>query len=172
MSRFHYRHWLSPTCGVLLFVLAGCSSRYTGPWNLDELRKPPQAKWIDTSGPVRALYDAGETYDGQPTCVFAYYAVPEDTGQRVPAMVLVHGGGGTAFREWVEIWAERGYAAIATWWGQGSGRFCYSYVLNGSPVFGYPNAGAVENSLHYMRITVTPNAVEPNSLGRVKGVFK
>ena len=28
-------------------------------------------------------------------------------------MVLVHGGGGTAFKEWVEIWVKRGYVAIA-----------------------------------------------------------
>ena len=28
-------------------------------------------------------------------------------------MVLVHGGGGTAFAEWVRIWNKRGYAAIA-----------------------------------------------------------
>jgi dienelactone hydrolase len=30
-----------------------------------------------------------------------------------PGVVLVHGGGGTAFREWVALWAKRGYAAIA-----------------------------------------------------------
>ena len=28
-------------------------------------------------------------------------------------MVLIHGGGGTAFPEWVRMWTERGYAAIA-----------------------------------------------------------
>jgi dienelactone hydrolase len=28
-------------------------------------------------------------------------------------MVLVHGGGGTAFPEWVKLWNSRGYAAIA-----------------------------------------------------------
>jgi len=28
-------------------------------------------------------------------------------------MVLVHGGGGTAFEEWVQLWVDRGYAAIA-----------------------------------------------------------
>jgi hypothetical protein len=28
-------------------------------------------------------------------------------------MVLVHGGGGTAFAEWVRLWVGRGYAAIA-----------------------------------------------------------
>ena len=31
----------------------------------------------------------------------------------LPAMVLVHGGGGKAFREWAELWAERGYVALA-----------------------------------------------------------
>jgi dienelactone hydrolase len=28
-------------------------------------------------------------------------------------MVLVHGGGGTAFKEWAELWARRGYVALA-----------------------------------------------------------
>ena len=35
-----------------------------------------------------------------------------ETG-RFPAMLLVHGGGGKAFREWAELWAERGYVALA-----------------------------------------------------------
>ena len=33
--------------------------------------------------------------------------------KKTPAMVLVHGGGGTAFAEWVRLWTSRGYAAIA-----------------------------------------------------------
>ena len=51
--------------------------------------------------------------------MFAYYATPGtlagDTSRdsNLPAVVLVHGGGGTAFREWAELWAKRGYAAIA-----------------------------------------------------------
>lgn len=28
-------------------------------------------------------------------------------------MVLVHGGGGTAFEDWVKLWTDRGYVAIA-----------------------------------------------------------
>lgn len=28
-------------------------------------------------------------------------------------MVLVHGGGGTAFADWVKLWTARGYAAIS-----------------------------------------------------------
>ena len=33
--------------------------------------------------------------------------------ETAPAMVLVHGGGETAFAEWVRLWVSRGYAAIA-----------------------------------------------------------
>ena len=30
-----------------------------------------------------------------------------------PAVICVHGGGGTAFPAWVQAWVDRGYAAIA-----------------------------------------------------------
>jgi len=68
---------------------------------------------FDADGIKGIFYDA-LPYEGKPTRTFAYLAVPEvPEGQRVPAMVLVHGGGGTAFLEWARIWYERGYAAIA-----------------------------------------------------------
>jgi dienelactone hydrolase len=91
----------------------------TTPWNLKQLSEPPDFKWVDQSSPVRSLMYAGEPYSGQPTQVFAYYATPgtlqgDLAGDKsLPAVVLVHGGGGTAFREWAELWAKRGYAAIA-----------------------------------------------------------
>lgn len=54
-------------------------------------------------------------WNGEPTRVYAYMGRP--TGQPPangwPAVVLVHGGGGTAFSEWVQRWNERGFAAIA-----------------------------------------------------------
>ena len=34
-------------------------------------------------------------------------------GQKAPAMVLVHGGGGHPYAEWIRRWNERGYVAIA-----------------------------------------------------------
>jgi dienelactone hydrolase len=89
------------------------AGRQTGPWDLAALARPPAVTWGDTTGAVRSLYYAGEPFEGRPTRVFAYYAVPAKVTGKLPAMVLVHGGGGKAFREWAELWAKRGYAALA-----------------------------------------------------------
>lgn len=63
---------------------------------------------------VRAFFYEGEPYHGKPTRVFAYYGAPQTAaGTKFPAMVLIHGGGGTAFDRWVRVWTARGYAAIA-----------------------------------------------------------
>lgn len=96
--------------------------RHTGPWNMAELKKVPEATWGETKGLVQEVYYAGESYKGKPTRIFAYYAKPEGNGP-FPAMVLVHGGGGQAFQEWAELWAKRGYAALAMdTAGQGPGK--------------------------------------------------
>jgi alpha-beta hydrolase superfamily lysophospholipase len=86
---------------------------------LAALSKPPEYEWSDREGPVWSLYYEGLWYKDKPTRVFAYYASPATlgaetaTGRGFPGVVLVHGGGGTAFKEWAELWAKRGYAAIA-----------------------------------------------------------
>lgn len=51
----------------------------------------------------------------QETKVFVYVGLPDGASEDnpVPGIVLIHGGGGTAFYEWVEFWTKRGYAAIA-----------------------------------------------------------
>jgi dienelactone hydrolase len=45
--------------------------------------------------------------------VFAWVGLPANRSGKVPGMVLVHGGGGTAFKEWVKKWNDRGFAAIS-----------------------------------------------------------
>lgn len=101
----------------------------TAKWNLEELYRTPQS-WpceafaaksnqlsvVTESGTVTARYVwlEGLAYKGKPTKFLACYAIPKAAdGRSVPAMVCVHGGNGTAYREWVELWAKRGYAAIA-----------------------------------------------------------
>lgn len=86
------------------------------PWDLDALSTAPEtwpAAAYEEAG-VRALFYAGPPYQGKPTRIFAWYGAPEAApGTKRPAMVLVHGGGGTAFAEWVRLWTGRGYCAIA-----------------------------------------------------------
>lgn len=86
------------------------------PWSLEALFHPPAvypATGFEEEG-VRAIFYEGLPWRGNPTRVFAWYGVPDGAdGKKLPAMVLAHGGGGTAFAEWVRIWNERGYAAIA-----------------------------------------------------------
>jgi dienelactone hydrolase len=110
---------------------AGGTTRQTGPWDLSALRRPPKVTHVDKGPVVTSLYYEGEPYQGQPTRVFAYLARPEKVEGKLPAVVLVHGGGGTAFKEWAELWAKRGYLALAMdLAGHGAGR---KRLPDGSP---------------------------------------
>jgi pimeloyl-ACP methyl ester carboxylesterase len=65
-------------------------------------------------GDIHAIFYESQPWEGRPTRVFAYYGIPVHAVKgRTPAMVLVHGGGGSAFIRWVRLWMDRGYAAIA-----------------------------------------------------------
>ena len=124
------RKWLITICITLLSGLQNASSAdiaqelntllpKTLPWDINSLSKPPIYVWLDSNTPVRSLLYDGPPFKGNSTKIFAYYTTPgllsgdASKDSNLPAMVLVHGGGGTAFKEWVEIWARRGYAAIA-----------------------------------------------------------
>lgn len=86
------------------------------PWNLPALSVAPAvhpAPAFNEPGVTAVFYD-GLPWQRKPTRVFAWYGIPEHPpGTKVPGIVLVHGGGGTAFAEWVRLWTRRGYAAIA-----------------------------------------------------------
>ena len=62
---------------------------------------------------IRALTYDGADLGGLHTKVFAHLGFPEDVSSPVPAMVLVHGGGGHPEDVWIRKWNERGYAAIS-----------------------------------------------------------
>ena len=104
-------------CGTILAAVAvtACAA-WAGKspyWDMERLSKPPATRvWFEAE--VMPVMIEGEPYKGRPTWCFAYYGVPEwaTPVNKAPAIVLVHGGLGTAYPEWVRMWVRRGYAAI------------------------------------------------------------
>lgn len=113
--------WRSLEAIALVSLLVSISSLAetvcsASPWDMNVLSASPKWKALERpkSDNVRAITFPGMPFRGKPTRVFAWLGVPKvKTGERIPAMVLIHGGGGTAFDEWVRLWVDRGYAAIA-----------------------------------------------------------
>lgn len=87
------------------------------PWDLSRLRETPRIYPADSCKVpgFRSFFYEGLTYKSHPTRVFAYYKTPAGTPPPGgwPAVVCVHGGGGTAFPAWVQAWVDHGFAAIA-----------------------------------------------------------
>ncbi len=86
----------------------------------DELKnKKAEYKEIPAFNPpgdgegVKAITFESAPFEGKKTKVFAYIGYPDDLSQKVPAIVLVHGGAGVPFASWVKRWNALGYAAIA-----------------------------------------------------------
>jgi hypothetical protein len=95
-------------------------------WDMNRLHQPPAAQAAAEAAVdgVQAIWIDALPFQGKPTKAFAYLgmpakpaplddAKPADTEEKFPGVVLVHGGGGTAFADWVKMWTARGYAAIA-----------------------------------------------------------
>ncbi len=83
---------------------------------LGEMTDPPAwsaAEGFGAEGGLRPIFFDSVPWRGRPTRVFAWLGMPEGKGGKVPGVVLVHGGGGTAFKEWVTKWNLRGFAAIS-----------------------------------------------------------
>lgn len=129
-----------PFVGVLILIaavghsFADDAAPQAGMWPLEKLKSEvPKFRIVDDSGPIQSIIYEGLPINGKPTEVFAFYAsprtarqvlpkgrppenetLPGDVGsEKFPGIVLIHGGGGTAFSDWVWMWANRGYAAIA-----------------------------------------------------------
>lgn len=64
---------------------------------------------------LQGLFFDGLSFHGKPTRVFCWYGVPSGMlpGEKRPAVLLVHGGGGTVFPEWIKKWNDKGYIALS-----------------------------------------------------------
>ncbi|MBE7062910.1 MAG: acetylxylan esterase [Ruminococcaceae bacterium] len=67
----------------------------------------------EAAGNIRAVTYSFPSFFKKEYETFAFIGFPENVQGKIPAVVLVHGGGGHAYAEWVRIWNARGYAAIA-----------------------------------------------------------
>jgi len=96
-------------------------SRDTCPWPMDVLQSLPppqigstvQVRQGDRTLALSEIYFPCVHYLGRPTRAFGYYARPAQASAPLPAILLIHGGGGTADPYWARHWAGRGYAALA-----------------------------------------------------------
>lgn len=89
-------------------------------WPLRDLLKVPRVfsadEYKDRQVPdVKALLFESVPFRGKSTKVFAYYSAPpgKPPAGGWPAIVIAHGGGGSAYPEYVKMWNARGYAAIS-----------------------------------------------------------
>ena len=82
-------------------------------WDTPAFERAPQHDRQDQG--VEAYFLQSVSYNDVPTHVFAYVGIPSTATKDnpVPGVVLIHGGGGTAFCDWVKMWNDWGYAAIA-----------------------------------------------------------
>ncbi|MBM4092019.1 MAG: dipeptidyl aminopeptidase [Planctomycetes bacterium] len=83
---------------------------------LGQLTAPPAmqvAEGFAAEPCMKAVFFDALSWKGKPTKAFAWLGLPANQAGKVPGIVLVHGGGGTAFKEWVMKWNERGFAAIS-----------------------------------------------------------
>lgn len=103
---------------ITISLFCGLASFCASPWNQEALFKAPETFKVDipelkADNGIKPIFFAGVPYRGKATKVFAWYGVPPHKSGKVPGIVLVHGGGGTAYKSWVKLWMDRGYAAIA-----------------------------------------------------------
>ncbi len=132
------------------------------PWSSHpELLAAPNVEWLDSTGPDYSLLYENVPYNGSMARVFAYFSLPANyTGGKIPAMVLLHGGGGAAYQSWARQWAGYGYAAIAIdMAGQGPDG---TLMPDGRPAdytnFDISQAG-LEDSWYYHAVAATMRAI-------------
>jgi len=89
-------------------------------WNSQELFSPPEIRSAEKFPQfvlpgLQSLLLQGQAVAGRSTWAYAYYSLPDGAAPAGgwPAVVLFHGGGGTAFAKYIQLWNRWGYAAIA-----------------------------------------------------------
>ena len=103
---------------ALIFICGSVSGatidEIRGLWDIGSLKKTPSFRdaALKEDG-VKGIFIEGLPCKGRKTEFFAWYGIPKNASGKVPGIILLHGSGLTANVEWVRIWNDKGYAAIA-----------------------------------------------------------
>lgn len=83
-------------------------------WQAPDRFDSPSDDRTEAGTNIKAIYYRTQ-YKGEETYAFAYLGIPEGATalKKAPAVLLLHGGGGSAYWEWVQKWNEKGYVALA-----------------------------------------------------------
>ena len=84
-------------------------------WDIptDSVRSETIRSYVSDSVQVEEVYINSRAYQGKPVKIFGYYSYPRQSTAPLPAILLVHGGGGTASFQRAVAWARRGYAVLS-----------------------------------------------------------
>lgn len=91
-------------------------------WNFGELARTPDYRANPFPGSdcpgLKAMLVKGKGPEGSEAEFFAYYGCPAGPVPKggFPGVVMVHGGNGTAFPNYVKLWIAQGFAVIALDW--------------------------------------------------------
>ena len=132
---------LPPEAGKILKAYSGDANDPSQFWRMEELSAVPACRPAaepESAYPgLKPLYVSGKGPNGMAADFFCYYGHPEGPAPKggFPGVVLVHGGGGTAFPNYVRDWIGLGFAVIAPDW------------YNQRPAPGLTNAAPTEVSV-------------------------
>lgn len=121
-------------------------------WNFAELAQPPvchPSTFADSESPgLQAVLFDGYPVDGKAAPVFAYIGYPDTPvpAGGYPGVVLVHGGGGTAFPNYAKLWTRQGYAVIMPdWYNQRP--LATPQIKKGKTIHSVPLEGRARNNI-------------------------
>ena len=83
-------------------------------WQTPDYFDSPEDDRTEEGVNIKALYYR-TVYQNEETYAFAYLGIPNGVSatNKAPAVLLLHGGAGGAYWEWVKAWNDRGYVALA-----------------------------------------------------------
>ena len=122
---FPFEKWAGVVCGVAAGVCVGCAELREDPakyWDVAKFQQAPAYRpspFEDCKDPdLQDILFDGVPYKGKPAPVFAYIAYPKTPMPEggYPGILLIHGGGGTAYPYFAKLWASRGFAVLMIDW--------------------------------------------------------